>query len=204
MESMTNRPPRRGRPRRTPIEDIQPQAVEPQQAVHESMRPAMRQEMRDEDPRAMADRRAAEIMGHLGEIESGVDKFYIPLGEIPDGWDYNWKRKTIYNQEDPAYQVTLARGGWTPVPAGRHPGMMPSGWKGATIERDGMVLMERPMSITDLVRQKDRRAARDQVRVKEQQLSAAPPGTMEKEFSDPRTRPNIRKSYEAMPVPSDS
>jgi hypothetical protein len=179
----------------------QPQAME--QVVKESLRPAMRPEMRDEDPRAMADRRAAEIMGHLGEIESGVDKFYIPTGEVPDGWDYNWKRKTIYNQEDPAYQVTLARGGWTAVPSNRHPGMMPSGWKGQTIERDGMILMERPMAISDLVRQKDRRAARDQVRAKEQQLSAAPPGTMETEFSDPRTKPNIRKSYEAMPVPAD-
>lgn len=204
MDTLASRPARRGRPRRIPIDDVVENiAPEPIVAPQFDARPSLRPEMREIDPRSAADIRAAEIMNNLGQVESGVDKFFIPTGEVPDGWDYNWKRKTIYNQEDPAYQVSVARGGWTAVPVSRHSAMMPGNWKGMSIERDGMILMERPMSVTDHVRRLDRQRARDQVRAKEQQLSATPQGTMEQEFSDPRTKPRINKSFEAMPVPAD-
>lgn len=209
METAISRPVRRGRPRRQPVEDIQEAApiaprVEAQsQAAPAVARPPLRPEVREEDPREAAARRAAEIMGNIREIEAETDKFYIPLGEIPDGWDYNWKRKTIYNQEDPAYQVALSRTGWEPVPAQRHPTMMPVGWKGGTIERDGMILMQRPKEISDRMKMRDDRLARDQVRAKEAQLAAAPPGSMEREYSDPRTKPKISKSFEAIPIPKD-
>lgn len=177
--------------------------IEEEDTVVEAERPAMRPAMRDESPRERARRRAEELKGNASAIEEGTDEFYIPPEIVPDGWTYEWKRRTVQGQEDPAYQVALARTGWEAVPADRHPEMMPLGWKGATIERRGMVLMERPEEITDRVRQLDRQRARNQVRVKEQQLNAAPPGTMEKEFSDPRTRPQIKKSFEPMPVPAD-
>jgi hypothetical protein len=166
-------------------------------------RPDMRPELRDDDPRAAAKRRAAEILGHLGDMDEGVDEFYISADMVPDGWTYEWKRRTVYGQEDPAYQVALARTGWEAVPARRHPEMMPVNWKGETIERKGMVLMQRPKEITQRIEEIEHRKARNQVRAKEQQLAASPPGSMEKEFSDPRTRPVIKKSYEAMPVPKD-
>jgi hypothetical protein len=43
-----------------------------------------------------------------------------------------------------------------------------------------------------------------QLREDKQQLNAAPPGTMEAEFSDARTRPVIKKSFEAIPIPKDA
>lgn len=185
-----------GRRRRT-------RRVEDEAPVEEVSRPEMRPAMRDDDPRAAAKRRAAEILGHIGDMDEGVDEFYFSPDQVPDGWTYEWKRRTVMGQEDPAYQVALARTGWEPVPARRHPEMMPAGWKGDTIERKGMVLMQRPREITERIEELDRRKARNQVKAKEQQLAAAPPGTMEKEFSDPRTRPTIKKSFEAMPVPRD-
>lgn len=185
-----------GRRRRT-------RRVEDETPVEEVSRPEMRPAMRDDDPRAAAKRRAAEILGHIGDMDEGVDEFYFSPDQVPDGWTYEWKRRTVMGQEDPAYQVALARTGWEPVPARRHPEMMPAGWKGDTIERKGMVLMQRPREITERIEELDRRKARNQVKAKEQQLAAAPPGTMEKEFSDPRTRPTIKKSFEAMPVPRD-
>ena len=51
-----------------------------------SERPPMRPPMREEDPRAAAARRAAEIRGHLGNLDEGVDKFALP--PAPDGWTY--------------------------------------------------------------------------------------------------------------------
>jgi hypothetical protein len=169
----------------------------------EAERPAMRPAMREDDPRSAASKRAAEILGHLGDLDEGTDEFYFPTAQIPDGWSYEWKRRAVYGAEDPAYQVALARTGWEPVPATRHPEMMPAGWKGNTIERKGMVLMQRPKEITDRVEDMNNRRARNQVRAKEQQLAASPPGTMEREFSDARSRPQIKKSFEAMPIPKD-
>ena len=177
--------------------------VEEEVETQEVERPAMRPQMREDDPRSAAAKRAAEILGHLGDMDDGTDEFYIPVAQVPDGWSYEWKRKLVYGAEDPAYQVALARTGWEAVPARRHPEMMPANWKGETIERKGMILMQRPREITDRVDQLNKQRARNQVRAKEQQLAAAPPGSMEREYSDPRTRPSIKKSFEAMPIPAD-
>lgn len=200
---------RRGRPRNDPKtaqeEALMPAPVEaaPQEAVAPATppRPALRTAMREEDPRAAATRRAQEIMGHIGDVDAGTDDFYFDMRTVPDGWCYEWKRKTVYNQEDPAYQVQLARTGWTPVPASRHPEMMPVGAHYQTIERKGQVLMERPQEITDQFRRLDEKRAKDQVRVKEGQLSSAPQGQFDR--NHPQARPNIKKGYEPMPVPKD-
>lgn len=160
-------------------------------------RPPLRTAMRDEDPRAAAALRAKEIMGHIGDVDAGTDDFFFDERAVPDGWTYEWKRKTVYNQEDPAYQVQLSRTGWTPVPASRHPEMMPAGDHYQTIERKGQILMERPKEITDQFRRLDEKRARDQVRVKEDQLASAPTGQFD------RDRPSIKKGYEPMPIPKD-
>jgi len=194
---------RRGRPPRTnPAPVIEEQdAVLDAVAVKETAveRPPMRAAMREEDPRAAAARRAAEIRGHLGEVEEGLDKFRAP--EAPAGWEYEWKRRTVLGQEDPAYQVQLARTGWEPVPTARHPETMPIQGNHPQIERDGMVLMQRPAIISDEARSTELRRARNQVRVKEQQLNATPDGTLTRDH--PSARPQISKGYEPIPVPKD-
>ena len=191
---------RRGRPPRTvipeaPISDVSAGVDLP--PLHD--RPAMRPAIREDDPRAAAARRAAEIRGHLGSMDEGTDEFAPP--RAPDGWSYEWKRKTILGQEDPAYQVHLARMGWEPVPTVRHPDMMPGMGAYPVIERKGMVLMQRPTVISDEAREIELRRARQQVKVKEQQLSAAPEGQFER--NDPRVRPSINKGYSPLNVPKD-
>lgn len=154
-----------------------------------------------EDPRARAAARAAELREHLGDnLGEGTDEFYIDPAIIPDGWSYEWKRETVLGQPDPSYQVSLAHRGWEPVPASRHPELVPPGWTGAHIPRKGCLLMERPLEITDAVRQQDNRRAREQVRQKEAQLGGAPPGTFER---DNKGNPmaSIKKGYEAIPIP---
>jgi hypothetical protein len=74
--------------------------------------------------------------------------------------------------------------------------MMPRG-QYETIERDGMILMERPKELSDDVRAADLRRARLQIRSKEAQLNAGPDGTCE------RDRPLVKKSYEQMPIPKE-
>ncbi len=167
------------------------------------MKPAtdMRKPMREEadDARARAAKRAAELRSHLGDLDEGTDEFYVDMSSIPEGWTYEWKRHTVYGQEDPSYQVALARSGWTPVPASRHPEMMPAGTGHEIIMRKGLILMECPTEIVMERRAIDLRNARDQVRYKEAQIAGTPDGTMTRDHA--QTRPKINKSYEALPVP---
>jgi hypothetical protein len=163
-------------------------------------RKPMREAMRPDDARARAEARAAEIRNNRGSLDDGIDEFYVDPSSVPDGWSYEWKRHTLLNKEDPAYQVQLARGGWEPVPAERHPEMMPVG-NYTTIERKGMILMERPLTLTKEAKDIELRRARNQVRAKEQQLAQTPDGTMTRQHDS--VRPSVRKSFEAVPIPDD-
>jgi hypothetical protein len=183
----------------------QAEVAEEQEAVADDVglrRAEMRNTMREEDPRTRAARRAEEIRNHIGGLDDGTDEFFIDPRDIPPGWSYEWKRKTVLGQEDPAYMVSLARKGWEPVPAARHPHMMPEGYASAAIERKGLILMERPLELTEEQRELDRRAAINQVRQKEQQLAQAPSGQFERQNKDsPLIK--VKKSYEAIPIPKD-
>jgi hypothetical protein len=154
-----------------------------------------------EDPRARAARRAAELREHGGGYqEDGEDKFRIEPRIIPDGWSYEWKRHMLLGKEDPSYQVSLARKGWEAVPRSRHPEMMPDNYRGETIEREGQMLMERPMEITVEAKARELAKARGQVRDKEVQLGGAPSGQFERNNKD-SSLVKISKSYEAIPIP---
>jgi hypothetical protein len=194
---------RRGRPPRS----LAAKPVVSEDSAGESVavaieRPAMRPPMREEDPRAAAARRAAEIRGHLGSMDEGTDEFFIDPSQIPDGWTYEWKRKTVLGQEDPAYQVHLARTGWEPVPTTKHPEMMPGQGNHPNIERKGMMLMMRPAVISEEARDIELRRARGQVKAKEEQLAGAPEGGLGHR-DHAQVKPKIGKSYEAMPIPKD-
>lgn len=171
-----------------------------QNVIVESQENTLRGPMREEDSRTRAAQRAAELRGHLkNEINEAEDKFFVDVDTIPDGWTYEWKRHTIYGEEDPAYQVQLARSGWTSVPVTRHPNMMPHNTDHKTITRDGMILMECPTEIVEERRRNDLVRARNQVRHKEAQLAGTPDGTMTRDHA--QVKPNIKKSFEAMPIP---
>jgi hypothetical protein len=165
-------------------------------------RPSMRPDtVKEESPRDRAARRTAELRGHDTDLgDDGTDDFFIELGIIPDGWSYEWKTRTVLGAEDPAHQVALARRGWESVPASRHPELMPMGYKGAEITRKGMVLMERPMEITQEAKDASLRRARIQMRDKEAQLTQAKGGEFDRtNKGDPLVK--ISKKYEAIPIP---
>jgi hypothetical protein len=163
--------------------------------------PSVIEKFAEEDPRTRAARRAAELIDHgVIDADGAEDKFYIDPKEIPDGWSYEWRRNSVLGKDDPSYQVTLAQKGWEPVPADRHPAMMPKGFKGNTIEREGMILMERPLVITQAASEREYRNARAQVGAKEAQLSGVPSGTAPRDNKgDSLVR--IKKTYEPLAVP---
>ena len=79
--------------------------------------------------------------------------------------------------------------------------MMPIAGGYKTIERKGQILMERPQMITDQVVELNNRRARDQVRVKEQQLNSAPDGQFGRDHAQAKAK--INKSYAPVPIPGD-
>ena len=162
-------------------------------------RPADAQQ-RPADPnlasKARAEARLREIRASGVDLSEARDKFYAP--PPPDSWSYEWKVKTVMGQEDPTQQVELVRAGWEPVPLSRHPEMMPPGWKGATIEVGGLVLMERPLVLTQEAQMRDRRAAREAIATKEAQMRSGRPSDL-----GPREVHRFNKSREAMPIPRD-
>ena len=159
----------------------------------ESPRPDMRAAMREDDSRARAAKRAAEIRGHIGELDEGVDEFDAP--PAPEGWVYNWKRETVHNQPDPSYSAALMRRGWEPVPASRHSDMVSMAERDGPVRRKGMILMERPKTINDEAKAAELVKARNEVRQKEIQLGSARPGEFE------RKPPSIKRQFEPIPVP---
>lgn len=188
-KTVENAAPRRGRPARPEMRAAEPDVAD------------IRAPQREEDSRARAAKRLAELRKHGGDDVDASDKYGIDPRMVPDGWSYEWKRKSLWGKEDPQYEVALTRGGWEPVPASRHPEMMPKGTFN-TIERDGMVLMERPVELTQEARDKELRRARMQVRAKEEQLNDAPAGTFERANKD-SSMAKVKKSYESMPIPKE-
>lgn len=101
----------------------------------------------------MASSRAAETR------ESGMrkrpethfqSKLYVPKEKIPHGMTYSWVRESTLNEPDPDNMTDRMIRGWQPVPASRHPEMVPPplpGYEGmevTVIRRGGLILCECP------------------------------------------------------------
>ena len=169
-----------------------------QQASPTAARPAMSSA---EASRERARRRSAEVRENIGDLDQGLDEFYIDPRIIPEGWSYEWKMNTVLGQPNPAYQVQLQRMGWDCVPAERHPEMMPTGDKHFTIERKGMVLMERPADLTEEAKNIEKRRARQQIQNKQEQLGQAKPGEFDRNNKDtPLVK--IKTGYEPVQIPN--
>ena len=147
--------------------------------------------------------RAAELLEHGNEqLDNAIDEFAIPAHIIPEGWHYEWRTHTVQGKEDASYAVQLDMKGWQPVPVSRHPNMMPKDYSGSTIILKGMMLMERPVEINERMRMLEKRRALDQVRIKEDQLRSAPPGTFDR-GQHPGAPVKVGRNYEPIPVPKN-
>jgi len=198
VDTVTNQV--RKRPGRPPKAKAEAQPVVEAVAVEPIVdRPPMRPPMREEDPRAAAARRAAEIRSNQVD-DDGVDEFKLP--RAPDGWTYEWKTKSVMGAINHAHLTELRRQGWEEVPTARHPEEMPLGGHDPVIERKGMILMQRPTVIVEEARAIQIAKARNQVRFKEEQLSGTPEGGLGHRNHD-QVKPRISKGYEPLPVPKD-
>lgn len=197
---MENTAKKRGRPPKGSVKEVL--AAMPELPIDETPvieRGPMRPNMRDEDPRVAAARRAAEIRANQVN-DDGVDEFKLP--PAPDGWTYEWKAKAILGQVNHAHMTELYRQGWEEVPTSRHPEEMPFQGNHPIIERKGMVLMQRPTVIVEEARYQQMLKARNQVRFKEEQLKGPPEGGLGHR-DHAQVKPKISKGYEPIPVPKE-
>lgn len=156
----------------------------------------------EEDPRVRAARRTAELLGHgsLDDGDSEKSQFDIDVSIIPDGWTYEWKRVSVLGKEDPSYQVKLQSQGWESVPAYRHRELMPKGYEGGSIDKDGQRLMERPAEITKMSVDREYRKARQQIGQKEQQINGPQPGQAPRDNKG-RSLVSLNRSYGPPQIP---
>jgi hypothetical protein len=140
-----------------------------------------------------------EVVGRDGKVLSrkrggNVDKFYIPPHIIPDGWSYEWKSEFIAGQENTSHMMGCYENGWTPVNAETHPGMfMPNDYKGP-IRREGMILCERPIELTNEARAEEQEAARALTQAQKEQLGLAMPSGFTNEHR--AVQPRVNQAYE--------
>jgi hypothetical protein len=135
-----------------------------------------------------AEIRAREIMESLdGDGGAYGNELDIPPSLAPDGWTYELKATSIAGMENRHHMLERLRQGWRPVPASRHPNLMPAGYSGP-IEIKGLQLMERPTILVQRAKDLEHRASMDQLRNAEAALADAKPNT------GPRDHPGIKPS----------
>jgi hypothetical protein len=140
-----------------------------------------------------SDQRSEQRPRQRLQIRTPGNRFDIDQSRIPQGMAYEWKRKNFMGAEDIEHLVNLDANGWTAVPAERHPEL--SGTRlqsGSEIVRGGLMLMERPVEITEEARELDGFAAKNAVASQVQRLG----------LSARTVKGGIKRSY--APPPEDA
>lgn len=110
-----------------------------------------------------------EVLGRDGEILRRNRNFSANQFELPDhikepGWSYQWNTASVYGQPNPAEINRMLDNGWRFVSASNPRFKSFFGADATTdrIELDGLVLMERPQTLTNEALSEMRKAADDQ------------------------------------------
>lgn len=143
------------------------------------------------------------------DLDDSPDKLHIPRDQIPEGMDLQWVTDSVFGQPQPERRAMFEKRGWTPVHQedfdhrfdGR---FMPKG-KDGEIKMDGLVLMARPLELSQRARRNERRAALEQVAVKEQGLiSGDIKGVaLDTQHSTALKSNRINKSFERIAIPEE-
>lgn len=143
----------------------------------------------------------AETLG-----DDSPDRLKVPADMVPEGMSLQWVTTTVYGQPQPQRRATFERKGWTPVHQddfdGQFDGMfMPKGAPGE-ITVEGLVLMARPKEFTEKATKLEKRAANEQVMIKENSLRGGDINTRLDSQHESALRSNrINKTVERLDIP---
>lgn len=108
--------------------------------------------------------RSGQVLGRDGEVLSRRrstgfrNEFDVPPHLQDEGYSYQWVRTSCHGKEDPANVSQHYENGWRPAASSglmKHYNVI----GGKTIERDGLMLCERPQQLTNEALAEDRRNA---------------------------------------------
>jgi hypothetical protein len=83
--------------------------------------------------------------------------FEIPSDRIPEGLSYEWKRWSVMGDHDPSDLASLRQRGWEPVSPKDQPSLVSPEHHGPHIISGGMILMQRPIELTEKAKEESRK-----------------------------------------------
>ena len=115
------------------------------------------------------------------------DKFYVSKEIIPTGVSYEWKSAKCWGADMRDHMTNLLDNNWKPVPHDRHPGLV--------VEKEGMILMERPDYLTIEAHMEDYNIAMDQVQGVGNSIVETPQGHLTRQHpsAEKVNRVNIKR-----------
>ncbi len=143
------------------------------------------------------------------DVVEGVDKYHIPPEDIPEGMSLQWVADSIFGQPQPLNRAKFEKKGWTPVHpedfGGIYDGRFTPKGSNKEINVDGLVLYARPKEITDRARAREKQAALNQVRLKEQALTGGdnPNITLDPRHPSALRNNRINRTMERLEIPRD-
>lgn len=136
------------------------------------------------------------------------DRLHIDASLIPEGMSLQWVTNSVFGQETPQHRSKFEARGWTPVHQedfdGQFNGLFGSRDAPGEINVDGLVLMARPIELTQAATKREKIKAMDQVRLKEQGLLSGDVNTGFDPTHPSAIRSNkINKTLERIEIPED-
>lgn len=156
--------------------------------------------------------RPGEFLGRNGEIlalkrNPDANLFDIPKHLCDPNYSYEWKRYVTMGKDDITHQVQLAENGWRPVlvePGSPWSGYyMPAEYTGP-IKREDLMLMERPLGMTHMVREQERQRARSQMSNNTDRYNSRKAVDTPQGFTtmNPNVPSSVSTSYDVGPAPA--
>lgn len=117
--------------------------------------------------------------------------------EIPDGFTVEWKRVSIYGKEDKQNMIGLEKDGWEPASPKDFPSLVGKNHRGSVITngKEDLMLMIRPIELTEEARAEELANARNQVRNKFEEIGISQPGQAPRADSHGNKLTKIRSEY---------
>lgn len=185
-EVLTSAARRRGRP---PNAMRQSQHI--QQHPSENERPPQHEEAHP--PAQGRARTRTRTRGNTGVTQQDHDS-YIIHENIPPDVSLEWKLYTAVGSEMkneyPFYLEGMRKQGWEAVDPHTHPDWvrLPPDYPHHNVIVNGLILMERPMALTEEAREEAKFNANQQMRVAKQRLGLTPKDTMTRDFEGVRPK----------------
>lgn len=152
-------------------------------------RPAQRPDVRPETAPAREEPRARTRQRN-NTADAPTHDSYINFAAVPPDVSLEWKRFSAVGQEYPYYLQAMRKQGWEPVNPREHPDWvtLPPGYDVTTVIVDGLILMERPLSLTIEARQEADALAKQRIIEAEQRLGKTPEGEMTRNHAGVKPR----------------